>query len=357
MVSAAAVALAAAPVPPPAPVPAPASEGVPPGVAKLAKAKAAFDALNFAEASKAADAAWAADGNDRETVLDILKIQGTCYGILGQAERAKAAFRTLLAIAPDAQVNGDELGPKVTGPFKEAKKLAATDGTLKFEAGAPTMAGGKVVRLETRIGPDHLRLARTVRFNLRAPDEVWRSVDAEVIEGTASLDVELEAAEWWAELIGDHKRTLMLLGSEDKPLKAGQAKPVPVAKAKPPDLVGPGTQKPGPSVNKRLRPLAYASAGASAVAAAGGIWLGLQANAARDRIAHAEVDSDGRITGLTRVQALEIDKAQRTDATVANVLFGGAVAFAGVGVALYLMPGETTVVATPAGVSVAGVFP
>jgi len=334
---------------------APAFAGAPDPNPRLAKARALFDELKFTDAAKAADVAWNTDGNDRATVLEILKLQGLTAAITGQPDKARAAFRALLVLDPEAKLEGEELGPKVTNPFFEAKGRAGTEGTLRFEATAPTLSGARLGRLNVSVPADPLLMARKVRFSTRAVGAAWKTAEAPVKKGAATLAVGADTVDWWAELLGEHSRVLAVVGAADLPLSTGAA-PGPAGNEA---AVSPGAEVP-PLVAAevpRSRLAAYGIWGGAAVAAAGGIWFGLSSSGAKAQLDGATLDPQGRVIGLTRVRALELDNQVRSQATVANVLFGTAAVLAGVGVALYLLPGETVVAATPQGIFVAGVLP
>jgi hypothetical protein len=338
---------------------APAFAGPPEPSARLSKARALFDELKFAEAAKAADAAWNADGNDRATVLELLKLQGVTFAIMGQTDKARAAFRALLVLDPEAKLAGDEMGPKVMNPFFEAKGRVTTEGSLRFEAAAPTLAGERVARLNVAVSADPLQMARKVRFSMRAAPGAWTTAEVQVKQGAASVEALAGVAEWWAELLGEHGRVLALVGAADKPLAvaapARPTEPVAVVPAAPAEAVAPVATAEAPRSGPRLA--SYGLWGGSVAAAAGGLYFGVASSGARAQLDQAARDSQGRVTGLTRVRALELDTQVRNQATVANVLFGTAAALAGVGVALYLLPSDVAVAATPQGVFIAGVMP
>ncbi|MHB8878842.1 MAG: hypothetical protein ACYC8T_34510, partial [Myxococcaceae bacterium] len=187
---------------------------------RLAKVKRLFEELKFSEAARAADDAWALQGNDRDTVIELLKLQGVTAAIMGQADRARAAFRALLVIDPEAMLVGEDLGPKVMGPFFEAKGRAANEGALRLEAAAPTLEGARVERLNAKVSSDPLQMARRVRFSTRAPGKAWMTAEAPVKQGQATLSVGAEQLEWWAELLGDHGQVLAIAGGAEEPLTA-----------------------------------------------------------------------------------------------------------------------------------------
>src|SRR5688572_13755520 len=103
----------------------------------LQKARQIVEELQYAEAAHALDAAWNSAGNDRETVLEILRLQAVVAATLGQPERARQLFRTLCYLAPDFVLSTADLGPKVTALFYEARGRILIDGALEFVAAVP----------------------------------------------------------------------------------------------------------------------------------------------------------------------------------------------------------------------------
>ena len=89
--------------------------------------------------------------------------------------------------------------------------------------------------------------------------------------------------------------------------------------------------------------------GAGVVAAGVGVVLGLQANEARAKMTNATRDELGRVTSLTQTHAVALESSSRTQATVANVLFGVGGAFAAAGVVLMVLgpSSEPTVALSP----------
>ena len=99
---------------------------------------------------------------------------------------------------------------------------------------------------------------------------------------------------------------------------------------------------------------------AGAVAAGVGAVFGIQASDARTRVAGAERDGLGRVTSITQRDAQALETTARSQATLANVLFGVGGGLAAAGVVLIIIgPDSAPSVAlspAPGGVLVSGSF-
>jgi hypothetical protein len=120
--------------------------------------------LRYADAARALEEARAQPGNDRDALLEILEMQGVVAGMLQQPAKARAAFQTLLVLAPDHRLTGD-YAPRVVTPFFEAKAwVNDQDAAVHLEAAT----GSEGARpLAVQVNKDLLGLGRTVRFYLR----------------------------------------------------------------------------------------------------------------------------------------------------------------------------------------------
>ena len=298
--------------------------------------------LRYPEAARALDAAWKRPDNDRPTVLKILELKAVIAAILEQPGRARTSFRMLLSIAPEYQL-GAHYAPRVMTPYLEAKSWAADRGALRFEAearpeGAPVEAGVAAV-----VSNDPLKLAREVRFHVRAGGQ-WRTSVMPLVQRRVGLAVQGPRVEWWAELLGESGAVLELLGSEARPLVWGAAPlpmplPPPVARvavpARPADPSPPAAAR-GPG----LSALGWGLVALGGAAAGAGGYFGWRSAQARARIAGAGVGPDGVTIGLTQRDAYALDAGARQDAVIANVLFGvGAAAGAG-GAGVFVISGR-----------------
>ncbi|WP_245814496.1 hypothetical protein [Cystobacter ferrugineus] len=315
----------------------------------LPRARQLLEELRYAEAARALEEARAQPGNDRDTLLEILELQGVVAGMLQQPAKARTAFQTLLVLAPDYRLTGD-YAPRVVTPFFEAKAwVNDQDAALRLEA---VPGGGGLEPVAVQVEKDLLGLGHTVRFHLR--DEAgWTQQEMPLTEGRASAVMKGERLEWWAQLLDEHQAVLTTLGSAASPLVAR----VPGALVPPGSPVAGKTSEPRVAWGSPLRTVAMVCLGLAAGAGAAGGYLGWQSNEARARVTGAAVDESGLTVGLTQREAFALDARARSQGGWANVLFGVAGAAAVAGGTLWVLGAPVTVSASPAGVVVGGTLP
>ncbi|ATB38425.1 hypothetical protein CYFUS_003860 [Cystobacter fuscus] len=305
------------------------------------------------EAARALEQARAQPGNDRDTLLEILELQGVVAGMLQQPAKARAAFQTLLVLAPEYRLKGD-YAPRVVTPFFEANGWLNDKGAaLRLEV---VPASGTDNLLTVQAKPDVLNLGRSVLFYQREAGAGWILTEQPLVEGMASVERKGRRVEWWAELLDERRAVLTSLGSETSPLVtlapgalASTPAPVPTLSEKQPQVKGvPGSP---------LRTVAYVCLGLAAGAGATGGFLGLQSNQARARVEGAPVNEAGYTVGLTQKEAFALDARARSQGQWANILFGVAGAAAIAGGTLWVLGAPVTVSAAPSGVVVGGTLP
>lgn len=341
----------------------------------------------YVEAAKALEAAEKNRGNGPQLVLRIYELQGIVYGQLGQSVKSREAFQSLLALDPKRELNG-KYNAKVTANFAAAKEWAASNPPLEFKAAKAAMDDkGKVMQLAAKVKGDAMKLSRKVRFHLRADDATrWGEQDSEVQGAYAAANTDAGGVEWWAELLGENDRVLALVGSDSMPVREGKVKerpppvdapkkdppPLTVAEAKPdpapppkeeakPDAVI-SSDEPSPSSSGSvLKPFGYVLVGVGLAAVATGGAFGYLSGAARSQVTAAEKNSSGIVTGLTQRKAFELDATAKTDALIANVLYGAGGGVALLGGVFWLVGGlssdaKVAVVPTVGGVRVTGSY-
>ncbi len=329
----------------------------------LERALEAIDALQYGEALGALDEAWQVEGNDRETVIEIVKLQGLVASTLNQAGRAQAWFGILLYLEPNFVLTVDEWGPRPFRLFAEIKAVTGPEDVLRFEADTSKPGTARVVLPQDRLG-----LVQSVRFHHRAAGVAvesssnWSMQTVAVSGGAASLEFTTGIEnEWFAELLGERERVLARSGSPSAPLRSG-ASAAAVAQA---FVAGPAKKVEGhrpfaafaPPFSQRQWGGVALAAGGLVTLGAGGVF-GAQSASARETIDTAARDAQGRVTGLTRSEALALDRRMRGQAVAANILFGAGVALAGAGVGLFFTSPNATVgvSAAPGAVAMSGSF-
>ena len=316
----------------------------------------------YAEAAKALEAAARVPGNGREAVTRIYELQGIVCGQLGQTTKAREAFQALLSLDPGRELNG-KYAQKVVAAFAAAKDWASISPPLEFKsAKAAIDKSGRVMQLATKVKNDSMHLARKARFHLRADDAAWTEQDGELQGAYAAANTDAVGVEWWAELLGENERVLMLVGSQSAPLREGKVKERPaVAAADTPKTQDSKTAGTSPVEGKKpdakpqavaagrassssgaVRPVGYVLMGVGVVGVGVGAIFGYQSSAARSKIANATRDSQNRVTGITQKEAFTLEPQAKTQALIANVLFGVGGGVALVGGVLWLVGGSSS---------------
>ncbi|WP_075008299.1 hypothetical protein [Stigmatella aurantiaca] len=321
--------------------------------AELPRARRLLESLRYAEAARALDTARAQLGNDRDTLLDILELQGVVAAMLQQPAKARAAFQTLLVLAPDRQLKGD-YAPRVVTPFFEAKAwVTDQQAVLRLEAVPQAEGTPSVESLSVRTPVDLLKLGRTVRFHLNEAGARWREQTSPLLEGQASVAVRGQQVRWWAELLDERQAVLSTLGSATAPLTASP--PLPPAFTPQASRAEEEALEKAPS--SPWRRAAYVCLGVAVGSGAAGGYFGLRSRNARADVEGAAVNDQGLTTGLTQREAYALDDRARSNARLANILFGVAGATALAGGTFWVLGAPVQVSATPAGVVLQGELP
>ncbi|SEU19071.1 hypothetical protein [Stigmatella erecta] len=322
--------------------------------AELPRARRLLESLRYAEAARALDAARAQLGNDRDTLLDILELQGVVAAMLQQPAKARAAFQTLLVLAPDRQLKGD-YAPRVVTPFFEAKAwVTDQQAVLRLEAVPPAAGATSVESLSVRTPVDPLKLGRTVRFHLNENGTTWRHQTSPLQEGQASVAVKGPQVRWWVELLDERQAVLSTLGSATVPLTASPPLPPAFTPKASRAEETPALEKAPSSPWRRA---AYVCLGVAVGSGAAGGYFGLRSRHARADVEGAAVNEQGLTTGLTQREAYALDDRARSNARLANILFGVAGATALAGGTFWVLGAPVQVSATPAGVVLQGELP
>jgi hypothetical protein len=322
--------------------------------AELPRARRLLESLRYAEAARALDLARAQLGNDRDTLLDILELQGVVAAMLQQPAKARAAFQTLLVLAPDRQLKGD-YSPRVVTPFFEAKAwVTDQQAVLRLEELPQPDGATSVESVGVRTPVDLLKLGRTMRFHLSENGAPERQQASPLVDGQATVAVRGPRVRWWVELLDEHQAVLSTLGSATAPLTVSPPPPpafTPQASRAEED---PTLEKAPSSPWRRA---AYVFLGAAVGSGAAGGYFGLRSRNARADVEGASVNEQGLTTGLTQREAYALDDRARSSARLANILFGVAGATALAGGTFWVLGAPVQVSATPAGVVLQGELP
>jgi len=320
---------------------------------KISEGRRQFEDLEFEKAARTLAAAEATPGNDRLQVLEILELQGVLFGTMNKEAKARDAFRELLTLDPAFTLERSH-PPRVRTPFYEAKAWVDSTAPLQVEPGATVDA--KVTALTLTVKKDTLRLVKGARFFLLGgADAAGR--DVALTGNVATMAVDVPAASWRVHLLGARDAVLAELGPFEH---RGSAAPVATTPEPAPPSATTTVEAPGTGW---LRPTSYALLGSGAVAVGVGVAFGLISNEARARVVGATANDAGLIETLTQREAAALEARARSQATVANVLFGAGGALLVAGAVLFFVgapaePGpQVTLLLSPSSIGVAGVFP
>ncbi len=320
---------------------------------RLAEAKQLVEDLQYDKALKAVDAALAQNVEiDRDTLRGLYELAAISAATLDRPARAREAFSVLLSLVPDYQLSKN-LPPRTRTPFFEARSWAENNPPLSVQV-EPTRNAQRITALALTVKDNPLVPARSVRITLGRAGREDQVVTLKLEAHQATVAVDAPAVKWKVEVLGD-KGVLHVATGEARP-------PEPVVELLPPPLPPlAGTQGAAGGGWARTAGIVVGAVGAAALVG-GGIVGGLSADA-RARIARAERDAAGVVTGLTQRQASELDAAAITQAKIANGLFvaGGVLAAAGVGLILIDLgsapkAASVTVLLSPLTGSVSGRF-
>lgn len=318
----------------------------------LKKARTLVQQNKFAPGLKLVEKATAEAGNDLETTLELLELQGTCQAALKKAGPAKVAYQRLLSLAPAYPMNRKG-PPAVLKAFAEAR---ASSEPLTIIPASPDMSTGRISEIAVEVKSDVLKLARTVIFNYRVGNAKWkvRAVPAQMGRVAAKVDA-AEKVEWYATVLGPNDAEMVRIRSINTPIshtyqtpvaevaapapvetldapRRGEVKLVPDDVPSQPEVVASGRKRAGWVV-----PTSIVLIGAGVAAAGVGTYFGLQSSSARSEFSRGTGGAAFPILGLTRQRALELDSQARMGGTVANTLWisAGALVVTGLAIALF----------------------
>lgn len=320
----------------------------------LKKARTLVNQNKFAPGLKLVEKAIAEAGNDLETTLELLELQGVCNAALKKPAPAKLAFQKLMSLSP--AYNMQRRGPPpVVKAYAEAKAAAEA---LAILPAAPDMSTGKISEIAVEVKADPHKLAKTIIFNYRVGAGKWkvRALPAAMGRVAAKVDA-ADKVEWYATVLGANDAEMMRIRNVDAPIthtyqapsRAEPPAPVTVAAADAPrregevqltpaekpsdlELVESGRRRAG-----WVAPVSVTLIVAGVAAGGVGTYFGLQSSSARRQFASATGASGGVVVGTTRQRALELDSQARNGGLIANTLWisAGALVLTGIAVALF----------------------
>ncbi len=347
---------------------------------EVERARRLFYEHKLSDAGKAVEAGLKVSGNPRDAVVDLLELKGIVLAEQNQEKKATEAFLDLLELDPVHELTGKYPG-KVTSAFVKARKQQGEG--LEVKAAKAGLDNGRVIQLAVKVKNDERHLVQKVLFHVVADGAAAREESATVQSLYAAVSLDAAGVQWWAEVLGDDDALLAKVGSAEEPVSEGAAAagaggfvktPPRVASEKPPEKVAATQKKPPPDAptEKKLtpsssaasadltasegqgsaaRPLGYVLLGLGAAAVGVGVYFGVTSNNERSRVSALKPDGGGLITSLTQKEAFALDASARTDALVADVLFGAGGALALTGALLWFFggPSDASVALLPVG--------
>lgn len=306
----------------------------------LERAKALVGSLQFPAAKTALLEAKKAQGLTHAEVLDLYELSGIVAGSTKDARGATEAFRVLLVLEPAFKLKG-KYSPKVTTPFFEARALAKQAGTPTLELERGEHDNGVLTKLVLRSPGDGGGLVKQVRLDLQE-DGAARSV---TLPWAAQLEVPVHGRKVTvtSALLSEAGWRLVEPAALISEAPAPPPPPPPAVTVPPSVAVQPAPPPPASSV----RTVGYVLGGVGIAAVGLGVFFGVRSQTARSTVLDAV--HDGVVTGLTRAQALELNREISTSATLANITFAAAGALIIGGVVCWFVgaPVSTTVSLVP----------
>lgn len=216
----------------------------PPPPADVETAEQLYTKLDYDKANDVATRVLKKSSLSHDQMVRATKIQAITFAILGKDEEAKDAFLQLLIFDPEYTVDAN-LGPKVSGPFMEARgEYRALPSKPGVEVTPNVRSDGGQLRVVTR---DPTKLAKKVNVGWRWTSTGDYSVTT-ISVGEGAVEVAAAPAgrtrlDYYAQALDDHENAVFEAGNAGVPKSAfAEAGPKPVAgggAVKP--VPGPGT--------------------------------------------------------------------------------------------------------------------
>ncbi|MEZ4263928.1 MAG: hypothetical protein R3B36_32845 [Polyangiaceae bacterium] len=164
---------------------APKTEKVPP--AEVETAEQLYAKLEYEAANAVAERVVKKNGLTHDQLTRAYRVLAVTYAVLEKEDQAKEAFIQLLTYDPEYQADPN-LGPKVSGPFQEARGFwRAQPVKPKLEVSAQVSREGGSLRVVTR---DPTKIVKKVQVGWRwTPTGDFATSEVEA-RGTASVEVE-----------------------------------------------------------------------------------------------------------------------------------------------------------------------
>ena len=270
----------------------------------------------------------------RDQVVELYELKGIAAASLNDGAEAQKAFEIMLGVDGAASLKG-RYSPRVMTPFFEARSLVKEQGAISITMN-PMTEGDRVRALEfTRSG---LGSSLVKRLSVQVRETAsggWRKVDATFQGGKATIPVQGSSVDVTFRGLSDQDWELYSM-ADVKHVEAA-AKPAVARKVAPPVDDNPPPTPPAVvsaavENEPKYRPAAYTLLGVGAVGVGVGVGLMASAGALKSQFDNATVNEIGVVTGITRTDAITLQKdiATRNSVGVALISIGAASAIAGV---------------------------
>ncbi|MBM4779590.1 MAG: hypothetical protein GQE15_17935 [Archangiaceae bacterium] len=306
----------------------------------LERAKALVGALQFPAAKSALLEAKKAQALTHAEVLDLYELSGIVAGSTKDPRAATEAVRVLLVLEPGFKLKG-KYSPKVTTPFFEARALAKQVGSPDLVLDHRDHAEGVLTKVVLRSTSDGGGLVKQVRLDVDE-DGATRVV---TLPWAAQLEVAVRARKLVVTPVLLSEAGWRLVEPAALISEAPAPPPPPPPAVTVPVVV---VATPAPAATTSgVRTVGYVLGGVGLAAAGLGAYFGVRSQTARTTLLGAV--RDGVVTGVTRAQALELNREIVTGATLANLSFASAGALIIGGVVCWLVgaPPSTVVSLVP----------
>ena len=205
--------------------PVPAQPTTPPAKSAADEVDAAeqlYAKLEYEAANARAERLLTGKGLAHDLLIRATRIQAVTHAVLDHEDRARDAFITLLALDPDFQVDPN-LGPRVTGPFMEARGYWRAQPSRPGIEAKPTLSPGEKGSVHI-IVRDPTKLARRVilyyRWGATGDMRTIAVVGNDSNAVTAAPPPNKARFDYYLQGLDEHDNVVMEKGSPLAPLSA-----------------------------------------------------------------------------------------------------------------------------------------
>lgn len=134
--------------------------------AELEQARKHFEWMEYDKAEALATRALTSNQSGPQEVVEAYRIIGLCQSARGLTKQAKETFLRLLALQPDYSF-GEEISPKLLGPFEQAQKARGKESLELRHASSPPLDSLAGAGLKISLPANPFGLVEAVRLRWR----------------------------------------------------------------------------------------------------------------------------------------------------------------------------------------------